>query len=79
MWWRRLFVSLGLWPVLGCKAGRSAACGSWFSHCINLRCLLSCRSLLKQLQKLRASLKQSKARTTITTCGMVSGFSPKCL
>ncbi|KAM9587652.1 cyclic AMP-responsive element-binding protein 3 isoform 1-T2 [Morphnus guianensis] len=28
-------------------------------------------SLLKQLQKLRASLRQSKTRTTITTCGMV--------
>ncbi|XP_010562290.1 PREDICTED: cyclic AMP-responsive element-binding protein 3 [Haliaeetus leucocephalus] len=28
-------------------------------------------SLLKQLQKLRASMRQSKTRTTITTCGMV--------
>ncbi|XP_052635026.1 cyclic AMP-responsive element-binding protein 3 [Harpia harpyja] len=28
-------------------------------------------SLLKQLQKLRASLRQSKTRTTVTTCGMV--------
>lgn len=52
-------------------------CSSWFSRCVNLRCLLSCRSLLEQLRKLQAFVRQSTTKTTTAkTCTMVSAFSP---
>ena len=77
MWWGRLFLFLRLWPVLGCEAGRRGACSSWLSRCVNLRCLLSCRSLLEQLRKLQALVRQSTTKTAAAkTCTMVSGFSP---
>lgn len=42
-----------------------------------MHCLLSCRSLLKELQKLQALVRRSTTRTTTTrTCTMVSDFSP---
>ena len=76
MWWGRLFLFLGLWSVPGCK-GAGEECSSWFSCCVNLRCLLSCRSLLEQLQKLQALVRQSTTKTTTaSTCIMVSSFSP---
>lgn len=77
MWWGRLFLFSGLWP--GCRGWREV-CSCRFSCCANLHFLLSCRSLLRQLQKLQALVRQSAPKTTRRkTCTMVSGFKPQCL
>lgn len=75
MWWVRLFLCLGLWSVTGCKR-EGGVRSLWINCCANLLCLLSFRSLLEQLHKLQALVKQSTTKmTTLSTCVMVSGFS----
>lgn len=64
----------GLYSVTGCEGGEHCSCLSCY---INLPYLLFCRSLLEQLRKLQALVRQSTTKTTTaSTCIMVSVFSP---
>lgn len=65
----------GLYSATGCEGGEHSSCLSCY---INLHCLLSRRSLLEQLRKLQALVRQSTTKTTTaSTCIMVSIFSPR--